>query len=125
MEAQRFTSAEARRFWQTLYSSGGSADCLSEGDVLGLVCSPGAPALYNRYCGYFQERVFRRAQDQCAQVAGGRVLELGSGTGRWTRLLVDRDAEVVGVEIADEAVKIAERRSQKHISCVPICWTRS
>jgi len=40
---------------------------------------------------------------------GGKILDLGCGTGRLTRHLADRGFEVVGVDFSEEMLKIARR----------------
>jgi ubiquinone/menaquinone biosynthesis C-methylase UbiE len=50
------------------------------------------------------------ALEALAPVAGARVLEVGAGTGRITRLLVGRGARVVGVDRAPAMLEVARRR---------------
>ena len=45
---------------------------------------------------------------------GLRVFDAGCGTGNLSRLLGDRGAEVVGVDISDKLVEVAKNRSRSH-----------
>lgn len=49
--------------------------------------------------------------DQLPNVTGLRVLDLGCGTGRLSRFLANRGAQVVGVDFAARAIEIARRQS--------------
>ena len=45
---------------------------------------------------------------------GTRILDAGCGTGVLSRMLDERGAEVVGVDISDKLVKVAKNRSSSH-----------
>src|SRR6185503_5587188 len=42
-----------------------------------------------------------------------RVLDVGCGVGRWSRLLASRGAAVTGVDLSDEMIAEAERRAAR------------
>lgn len=48
--------------------------------------------------------------EQCGEVAGQRVLDLGSGEGRFCRMLADRGARPTGIDLTPELVRIARDR---------------
>lgn len=48
--------------------------------------------------------------EQCGEVARQRVLDLGSGEGRFCRMLADRGARPTGIDLTPELVRIARDR---------------
>ncbi len=73
-------------------------------DGLGLqnVCIPGAPQVLNEYHDEIQGRVF---YELLADVMGRTVLELGCGTGRWSRRLSNRGFEVTAIDWQGKAIE--------------------
>ncbi len=79
-----------------------------QGDGLAAVCSYGMPSFYNRLIHFCQ----RRALERWLKVSAGmRVLDVGCGVGRWSRLLASRGADVVGIDLSPTMVAEAERRA--------------
>jgi 2-polyprenyl-3-methyl-5-hydroxy-6-metoxy-1,4-benzoquinol methylase len=79
-----------------------------EGDGLAAVCSYGMPGFYNRLIQFCQ----RRALEPWLQAAPGtRVLDVGCGVGRWSRLLASRGACVTGIDLSPTMIAEAERRA--------------
>lgn len=79
-----------------------------EGDGLAAVCSYGMPRFYNSLIHFCQ----RRALEPWLKVAPGtRVLDVGCGVGRWSRLLAARGARVTGVDLSPTMIAEAERRA--------------
>ena len=80
----------------------------TEGDGLAAVCSYGMPSFYNRFIALTQ----RLALDPWLRVpAGSRVLDIGCGIGRWSRLLAQRGAEVTGIDLSQTMIDEARRRT--------------
>jgi len=80
-----------------------------EGDGLAAVCAYGMPDFYNRAIDLEQ----RLALAPWLKVpAGTRVLDIGCGVGRWSRLLASRGADVTGVDISPTMIEEARRRAQ-------------
>jgi len=80
----------------------------SEGSGLAAVCSYGMPEFYNRAIHLEQ----RLALAPWLQVAPGtRVLDVGCGVGRWSRLLAARGALVTGIDLSPTMIAEAERRA--------------
>jgi 2-polyprenyl-3-methyl-5-hydroxy-6-metoxy-1,4-benzoquinol methylase len=78
------------------------------GDGLAAVCSYGMPGFYNRLIDFCQ----RRALGPWLQAGPGtRVLDVGCGVGRWSRLLASRGASVTGVDLSPTMIAEAERRA--------------
>ena len=79
-----------------------------EGDGLAAVCSYGMPGFYNRLIDFCQ----RRALAPWLKVAPGtRVLDVGCGVGRWSRLLASRGACVTGIDLSPTMIAEARRRA--------------
>ncbi len=79
-------------------------------DPLAAVCYPAAPRWFNRFYAYFQHRaVTRMLADQT--FAGARALDVGCGSGRWSRWMRERGAEVVGIDPTAAMLETAARLS--------------
>jgi demethylmenaquinone methyltransferase/2-methoxy-6-polyprenyl-1,4-benzoquinol methylase len=76
---------------------------------------------------WFKEVVHVELALRDALPAGGAILELASGTGLWTRRLVERHAHVVAVDASPEAVAINRARVQservEYIEADLFSWT--
>ena len=79
-----------------------------QGDGLAAVCSYGMPGFYNRLIDFCQ----RRALEPWLRAGpGARVLDVGCGVGRWSRLLASRGACVTGVDLSPTMIAEADRRA--------------
>jgi 2-polyprenyl-3-methyl-5-hydroxy-6-metoxy-1,4-benzoquinol methylase len=78
------------------------------GDGLAAVCSYGMPEFYNRTIQLSQRLALA---PWLAITPGTRVLDVGCGVGRWSRLLAARGGEVAGVDLSPTMVKVASRRA--------------
>jgi SAM-dependent methyltransferase len=79
-----------------------------ERDGLAAVCAYGMPEFYNRAIHLEQ----RLALEPWLKVAAGtRVLDVGCGVGRWSRLLAARGARVTGVDLSPTMIAQAEQRA--------------
>jgi len=79
-------------------------------DPLGAVCYPAAPAWFNRFYGFFQQRAVERMLAG-RPLAGAQALDVGCGSGRWSRWLAARGAHVVGVDPTAGMLETARRLS--------------
>lgn len=79
-----------------------------EGDGLAAVCSYGMPGFYNRLIDFCQRRAL---EPWLGGACGMRVLDLGCGVGRWSRLLASRGACVTGVDLSPTMIAEAARRA--------------
>src|ERR1700730_12028734 len=80
----------------------------AEGEGLAAVCAYGMPAFYNRAIHLTQ----RLALAPWLRVtAGTRVLDVGCGVGRWSRLLAARGAQVTGVDLSPTMIAQARQRA--------------
>jgi ubiquinone/menaquinone biosynthesis C-methylase UbiE len=79
-----------------------------ERDGLAAVCAYGMPEFYNRAIDWEQ----RLALDPWIQVEpGSRVLDVGCGVGRWSRMLAARGARVMGVDLSPTMIDQARSRA--------------
>src|SRR3981081_267124 len=80
----------------------------AQGDGLAAVCAYGMPEFYNRAIHLEQ----RLALEPWGKVgAGPRVLDVGCGVGRWSRLLAARGADVLGVDLSPTMIAQAQQRA--------------
>jgi SAM-dependent methyltransferase len=79
-----------------------------EGAGLAAVCAYGMPEFYNRAIDLEQRLALAPWLKVCA---GTRVLDIGCGVGRWSRLLASRGAMVTGVDISPTMIEEARRRA--------------
>lgn len=79
------------------------------GAGLAAVCSYGMPEFYNRAIDACQRLALAPWLDSVGP--GTRVLDIGCGVGRWSRLLARRGAHVTGVDLSATMVAEAARRA--------------
>jgi SAM-dependent methyltransferase len=65
--------------------------------------------MYERYAD-INDAVFRPHLERMLPASGQRGIDLGCGSGRFTGLLADRCGEVLGVDVAEREVAIAEAK---------------
>lgn len=79
-----------------------------DGQGLRAVCSYGMPEFYNRWIDLCQ----RLALNPFLRIdPGSRVLDVGCGIGRWSRLLAARSTRVLGVDHSASMIAEARRRT--------------
>jgi SAM-dependent methyltransferase len=103
-KVRRLSESELRDYWAGL-----SDRYLSEADNgLSVICYAGMPAWFNRFVDRYQRKAFSRllrGEDFSRQ----RVLDIGTGVGRWARwYAMWPGTEVVGIDI--EARRLAFAR---------------
>ncbi len=81
----------------------------AEGAGLAAVCAYGMPEFYNRAIQLEQRLALR---PWLAVRPGMRVLDVGCGVGRWSRLLAARGADVTGVDLSPTMIAQAQRRAE-------------
>ncbi len=81
----------------------------SDGDGLRAVCSYGMPGFYNRSIELTQQLALLPWLDVTPRT---RVLDVGCGIGRWSRLLATRGADVTGVDLSRTMVEEARTRAR-------------
>jgi len=97
-----------QRYSPPLYWEDRAQRFAGERDGLAAVCSYGMPQFYNRAIDWEQ----RLALDPWIKVqAGTRVLDVGCGVGRWSRLLAARGAHVTGVDLSPTMIGQARSRA--------------
>jgi SAM-dependent methyltransferase len=79
-------------------------------DPLGAVCYPNAPAWFNRFYARFQLRAVERCLGDLP-LHGARCLDVGCGSGRWSRWLAARGAHVIGIDPTEAMLGAARRLS--------------
>ena len=79
-----------------------------EGAGLAAVCAYGMPEFYNRAI-HLEQRLALRPWLEVRP--GTRVLDVGCGVGRWSRLLAANGASVTGVDLSPTMIAQAQRRA--------------
>lgn len=107
-----FSSTEVRQYWEAIHRTHaippGDLTRSITSNLLRPVCHPDAPDFVNLFVHSLQREAMDWALKHIPPKAlGGRVLDAGCGTGRWARLLVDRGASVVGVDLSPTAIATA------------------
>jgi len=83
----------------------------SEGAGLAAVCSYGMPEFYNQVIHYCQRLALEPWLPK--EGRGTRVLDVGCGVGRWSRMLAARGAQVTGVDLSPTMIKQARHRAAR------------
>jgi ubiquinone/menaquinone biosynthesis C-methylase UbiE len=97
-----------QRYTPPLYWEERARRFAAERDGLAAVCAYGMPEFYNRAIDWEQ----RRSLAPWLRVSGtARVLDVGCGIGRWSRLLAARGAEVMGVDLSPTMIAQARQRA--------------
>src|SRR5215471_6869997 len=80
-----------------------------EGAGLAAVCAYGMPEFYNQTIQLEQRLALRR---WLRVKPGTRVLDVGCGVGRWSRLLAARGALVTGIDLSPTMIAQAQSRAE-------------
>ena len=111
------SSFDYASFWD------GVASRYAADDPLGAVCWDGAPLWFNRFFASLQVRSMERAlrELQGGERRKGRALDIGCGTGRWTRWLGRWWTDPVGVDLSGAMLRggAARQRAQGDITRLP------
>jgi ubiquinone/menaquinone biosynthesis C-methylase UbiE len=76
-------------------------------DGLAAICYAGMPAWFNRFLDRYQRKAMARLV-KSEEVRDARVLDLGTGVGRWARWFVSKGAlEVVGIDLEPARLELA------------------
>jgi 2-polyprenyl-3-methyl-5-hydroxy-6-metoxy-1,4-benzoquinol methylase len=81
----------------------------AQGDGLAAVCAYGMPSFYNWQIHCSQYLALR---PWLQPHPGTRVLDIGCGVGRWSRLLAARGAHVTGIDLSPTMITIARQRTE-------------
>ncbi|MFH1314604.1 MAG: class I SAM-dependent methyltransferase [Candidatus Eisenbacteria bacterium] len=94
--ARREPSQSASEWWQGLWDTVAYHPNMS----FTLTLVNHAPLVYNRYLARFQKQSVLHALKHIGSLAGKRVLDVGCGQGRWTKLWSRLGADAIGVDIS-------------------------
>jgi 2-polyprenyl-3-methyl-5-hydroxy-6-metoxy-1,4-benzoquinol methylase len=75
-------------------------------DDPGIITLPDVPGWMNRFSSFTQRRAFAKGIRVLGDLRDRRVLDVGCGRGRWSRLLRDNGAHVVGIDVSEDAIRL-------------------
>ena len=119
---RRFNWQEMQVYWQIHSKRWSSIDYNLDPDGLSNVCFVGAPLWLNRYYAHSQTMVYQKLYSRLpAAGTGKRALEVGCGTGRWCRFLVERGWDTIGIDLQPELIQINRARYPNvKFYCTPV-----
>lgn len=103
MRAESFTWEEMREYWGAHSTERARVDFASDPDGLANVLYVNAPLWYNEHHARSQRVVFDELIQPPSRVHA-RALDVGCGTGRWSRTLAARGYQVTGVDLQSELI---------------------
>jgi SAM-dependent methyltransferase len=122
-QLKRYSWSEMIRYWQTHAAVRASVDPQADPDSLGNVCFTGAPLWLNEYYARGQLFVFNKLLGR-VPIADGRLfraLDVGCGSGRWSRMLAARGYSTTGIDLQPSLVEANQRRYPWiQFFCLPI-----
>lgn len=92
-----------REYWERHASVRARVDWETDPEGLANVCYVNAPAWLNRQHAALQRRTFDALLELVPR--SGRALDVGCGTARWTRRLMDHGLTVTGIDLQEELLE--------------------
>ena len=105
-----YSSDEMRRYWRLHSRIWSDLDREQDPEGLTNVCFNGSPLWLNRFAAHCQRKTVLRLLESVPEVRGMRALDVGCGTGRWSRLLSERGALTTGIDLQPESLRENQRR---------------
>jgi len=100
-----YTPEEMRRYWRQHSRLWTRLDRTRDPEGLTNVCYNGAPLWLNRFAARCQRRAFVDLLGSVGPLQGRKALDVGCGTGRWSRLLAEAGASVTGIDLQPETLR--------------------
>lgn len=100
-----YSPEEMRRFWREHSRVWRDLDRTKDPEGLSNVCFAGAPLWLNRFASWCQIRAFRTLLEEVGSLSGRKVLDVGCGVARWTRLMSGLGAAVTGIDLQSETLR--------------------
>jgi SAM-dependent methyltransferase len=104
--ARKASDYSPREYWSGVADRAGASDSAGYAPVL----HPHAPPWFNQLIDDLQFRALRKALAIAAIPSGGRVLDVGCGTGRWLRRFADFGYRPTGVDATQGMLRLARSR---------------
>ncbi|HZC67311.1 MAG TPA: class I SAM-dependent methyltransferase [Nitrospirales bacterium] len=105
-----YSLEETRRFWRLHSAQWRDLDRSADPEGLTNVCFEGAPLWLNKFAARLQVRTFHRLLEHVDLGRTTRIIDVGCGTGRWSRLLSERGARVTGIDLQPETLRANRTR---------------
>jgi SAM-dependent methyltransferase len=99
-----------RSYWRLHARQWADLDRGADPEGLTNVCYNGAPLWLNQFAARCQVAAFMDLAGDVAPLRDRRVLDVGCGTGRWSRLMTEQGARVVGIDLQPETLRDDRRR---------------
>lgn len=102
---KEYSREEMKSYWQAHSRVARTLDRTIDPEGLANVCYSGEPLWFNRFAARWQRMTFLKLLDSAGDISGKMVLDVGCGTGRWSRLMRDRGAIVTGIDLQSETLR--------------------
>jgi 2-polyprenyl-3-methyl-5-hydroxy-6-metoxy-1,4-benzoquinol methylase len=98
-------------YWQEHTRRFGNLDYERDPDGLANVCGPGQPLWLSEYLARFQRQVFDELLTRLGRPRpGATALDVGTGAGRWAKVLADGGYETTGIDLQGKLIEDNRRR---------------
>ncbi|MFQ5915709.1 MAG: class I SAM-dependent methyltransferase [Nitrospinota bacterium] len=103
---------EMERYWRTSTWSESQLGDSADPEALQYICNPRVPLWVNKYNARWQKRVYDSLFGSIPfHARNGTALDVGCGTGRWSRYLKEHGYSATGIDIRDQVIKLARNLS--------------
>jgi 2-polyprenyl-3-methyl-5-hydroxy-6-metoxy-1,4-benzoquinol methylase len=108
---RRLTWPEMLDYWQAHARRFGDLDYRRDPAGLANVCGPGQPLWLSEYLARFQRRVYEELLSSFpAPATSSTALDVGTGAGRWAKLLADAGYRTTGIDLQGKLIEDDRRR---------------
>lgn len=76
------------------------------------ICFCGAPVWYNKFLDHSQKIVFLKLINEIEGIKKNKILDVGCGIGRWTSLLSEMGAVMIGIDFSEVMIQKAKENSK-------------
>lgn len=108
--AERLDWDGLQSYWESHADGDGQLDLDADPDALGNVVWPGQPLWLNAHISSLQEPVYTSLLTRIPTRLGHRALDVGCGSGRWSRVLAGHGYDVTGIDLQTALIELNRAR---------------